>query len=216
MKEFKIVVVEPFEAQEEETSSTTSTTTDQTTTAQDTTTSTTSANSSSTDTSTSSDTTGSDSTSSTDTATTQGASSTNTSSSDSEATTQTTTWETLGTKTFTITAEVPTCGIKVNSWSIQLLKNGSPISSGATVTTNDNISVKATFTVSPASSGCQGSGAVGMVVKLDGTQKGFPSTNISGLTSQKTYTVTFNLGKLSAGTHTISVTAEYIPGPLST
>ena len=255
-KELKIVVVEPFQTQEESTSSASGTTdtTTQSTTAQtssdstaqttsdtstdattqstgDTSTTQTSADAStdtattqsttdqtSTDTTTTqstSDSTATDQTASdtsTDTATTQSTSDT----ASTQATTQTTSWETLGTKTFTITAEKPPCGIKIVSWNVQLLKNGSPISSGATVYTTDDISIKATFTVAPNGSGCVASGSVGIQTQLDSNNPSITSKSITGLTAQTTYTVTKDLGNLPAGSHTIKVTAQYIPGPVGT
>jgi len=231
-KEFKIVVVEPFEAQEESTTSaTTDQSTDQTTsstaTTQDTTSQSTTDASTTTDQSTSDTTTQSTDQSTTDAttqdasssdATTQSTSDTSTSDattqSSTDATTQTTSWETLGTKTFSITAEEPSCGIKVVSWDVELLKNGSPISSGATVYTTDEISIKATFTVAPNGTGCVASGSVGISTQLDNNNPSISSQSISNLTSQQTYTVTKSLGTLSAGSHTITVTAQYIPGPI--
>ncbi len=208
-KEFKIVVVEPFEAQEENTSTTTSSGTTTTDTTQSTDTTTTS-------TQTDTGTTSTDQSASTGTTTQDATSSTGTTSdsSSTDATTQSISWETLGSKTFSITAEKPSCGIKVVSWDIELLKNGSPIQSGATVYTTDDISIKATFTVAPNGTGCVASGSVGIQTQLDSNNPSISSQSIINLTSQQTYTVTKDLGNLSAGTHTITVTAQYIPGPV--
>lgn len=209
MTEFKIVVVKPTTTQEQASS-------DVQTQDQQANTQTSAQNTN--EATTSTQTTTQDTTATTQqTGDTQGQTQTtqNATSSDQQATEQaTTTWVTLGTKTFNITAQVPDCGIKIVSWNVQLLRNGTPIQSGATVYTTDEITVQATFTVAPNGSNCNASGSIGMDVTLDSGNPLSKSSSITDLTSQQTFTLTTNLGNLSEGSHTISITTKYIPGPL--
>ena len=207
MTEFKIVVVKPTTTQEQASS-------DVQTQSQQANTQTSTQNT--TGTTTSTQTTTQDTTATTQqTGNTQGQNTQDASSTGQQATEQaTTTWVTLGTKTFNITAQVPDCGIKIVSWNVQLLRNGTPIQSGATVYTTDEITVQATFTVAPNGSDCNASGSIGMDVTLDSGNPLSKSSSITDLTSQQTFTLTTDLGNLSEGSHTISVTTKYLPGPL--
>jgi len=123
------------------------------------------------------------------------------------------TWTSLGSKTYTVNAELPTCGIKVTNVGFHLYKNGTEIQDGATVYTSDTISAKMTFTVAPASSGCAGYGTVKLEVYLDGNLKSAPTKNYTELTSSRSDSISYTIGTLSAGSHTITLKGYYASNP---
>jgi len=152
-------------------------------------------------------------------ATTQDASQT-TQSTDQTTTTQSTdtqalpqlTWVTLGSKTYSVSVEVPACGISVTNIGYHLYRNGSEISSGATVYTTDTLSAKITYTVGPACSGA-GYGIVQIAVYVDGSLKGTNQKSYTELTSSKGDSINYTIGKLSAGNHTIKIEAKKADNP---
>lgn len=143
-------------------------------------------------------------TQSTDTATTQDAS---TSTSSDTATTQGTSWVSLGSKTYNVSVELPTCGISVTGVSYTLTKNGSA-TTATTFLTTDDIGAEMSFTVAPDGSGCEGQGQVMLKVTVD---NGTPKSNTKSydLTSSKSDSISVDIGKLSAGSHTIVVEGMY-------
>ena len=141
---------------------------------------------------------------SSDTATTQDAS---TSTSSDTATTQGTSWVSLGSKTYNVSVELPTCGISVTGVSYTLTKNGSA-TTATTFLTTDDIGAEMSFTVAPDGSGCEGQGQVMLKVTVD---NGTPKSNTKSydLTSSKSDSISVDIGKLSAGSHTIVVEGMY-------
>jgi len=149
---------------------------------------------------------------STGTATTQ-STSTDTSSTDT-ATTQTTSWTSLGSKTYNVSVELPTCGISVTGVSYTLTKNGSA-TTATTFLTTDDIGASMSFTVAPDGSGCEGQGSVALKVTVDnGTPK--QSSKYYDVTSSKSDSISVDIGKLSAGSHTIVVEGLYMNGSSAT